>query len=332
MLYITTRDNRDANTAYKTLHNQFGPDGGAFLPFRMPLFTDEEIEAFVNGGFSETVAAILNRFFSCKITSWDVDFCIGRNAVKITQMPHRLAVAELWHNPKGTYESAIMELYHKITEGSTNKLTEWFCVATRIAILFGLYTQMRQDGIVDSDDVFDISLPSDDFDIPVAALYAKEMGLPIDVIICTGEESSGVWDFIHLGELNTTLIDGNYAGFERYVYAKLGAEDVIHFMDALRNRRTFRIAEDRLCDFNHKIFCATAGKNRGEQTINSVFRSNNYIMDPDSARCVGGLQDYRAKAGESRLTLVLSEISPLLKSKEIAAATGISADKLSNYI
>lgn len=332
MLYITTRDNRDANTAYKTLHTNTGVDGGAYLPFRMPAVDNEELESMVKAGVSETIAAMLNRFFSCGITHWDVDFCIGRNSVKVVQKSLRLTVAELWHNPKGTYSSVVAELYKKIAGKDQGSITEWFCVAARIAILFGVYVQMRNSGIVAVGETFNVSLPSDDFDIPMAAFYARQIGLPIDVIICTAEESSGVWDFVHLGELNTALTGENFVGFERYIYAKLGEESVNQLIEAYNKKRTFRVPEENLSDFHQGLFCATAGKSRGAQTINSMFRSNNYILDPQAALCVGGLQDYRAKVGESKHTLVLSEISPLLRSKEIAEATGISQNKLTDYV
>ena len=332
MLYITTRDNRDANTAYKTLHTNTATDGGAYIPFQMPVFTSEEIETLVSTSFSETVAAILNKFFSCKISGWDVDFCIGRNSVKIVQMPHRMAVAELWHNPKGTYESAIIELFKKIAGENSETITEWFAIAARIAIIFGIYTQMRQNNVISHCDTFDISLPSDDFDIPVAGFYARMMGLPIDTIVCTGDESSGVWDFINLGELNIALVGNNKIGFERYIYSKFSADEVKKMIDVCSKKRTYRVSEEALPDFNQGMFCATAGKNRIAHMINSIFRSNKYIIDPGAALCVGGLQDYRAKVGESKLTVVLSEISPLLKTREITEATGISTDKLSDYM
>lgn len=332
MLYITTRDNRDANTAYKTLHNDMACDGGAYVPFRMPNFSAEELEDLVTGSFSETVAVILNRFFSARITGWDVDFCIGRNSLKVVQMPHRLTVAELWHNPKGTYESVVTELYRKIAETDTGKPTEWFAIAVRIAVLFGIYTYMRQSGYIAAGETYDISLPCDDFNVPVAALYARIIGLPIDTIVCTGEENSGVWDFIHLGELNTSLIGNNGIGFERYVYATLNSQAVEQLLEAKSNKRTYRVSEDELSTFNSGMFCATAGKKRSSQTINSIYRSNQYILDPVAAICVGGLQDYRAKVGESKQTLVLSEISPLIKAKEISEATGISSEKLKDLI
>ena len=45
MLYVTTRNNRDAYTAQRVLRENRGPDGGLYVPFREPVFSREEIDA-----------------------------------------------------------------------------------------------------------------------------------------------------------------------------------------------------------------------------------------------------------------------------------------------
>ena len=44
MLYVTTRNNRDAYTAQRVLRENRGPDGGLYVPFREPVFSREEID------------------------------------------------------------------------------------------------------------------------------------------------------------------------------------------------------------------------------------------------------------------------------------------------
>ena len=80
------------------------------------------------------------------------------------------------------------------------------------------------------------------------------------------------------------------------------------------------------------FFCAVAGAMRSSNTINSVYRSNQYIMDPGAAVCYGGLQDYRARTGESCITLIMSENTPMDASKEILAATGLTYEKMVEFV
>lgn len=329
MLYITTRDNKDAYTAHRALHEDTAIDGGAYVPFRMPALSAEEITGLCSKNFSHTVAAVLNFFFACRLSGWDVEFCIGRKPLMLTTMTHRIVIAELWHNPEGIYSHICSSLYRKLCGDGTKCPSEWFKIAAHISVLFGIYSEMRRDNIISASDSFDISASADDLAVPLAAMYARQMGLPVKTIVFSTEGNSGLWDFIHLGEIGMQAVDTDSVSYERLVHATLGCSGVSTFRNAIGARRTFRMDEDMLSQFNNGLFCSVTGKERGIQNINSIYRSNSYIPDPMTAFSVGGLQDYRAKTGESRLTLVLSCASPIKYLSLIADATGISQENLS---
>ena len=328
MLYITTRNNKDAYTAHRALHENAAPDGGVYVPFQMPLFSAQEIAYFASIGFSKTVAEILNKFFSCGLSGWDVDFCIGRNAVRFESMTRRIIVAELWHNPQGLYEHMCSALYEKITEQRSDSISDWFTIAFHIAILFGLYSELCRTNAIVPSDAIDLSTMADNLSLPLAALYAKRMGLPIGTIIFTCEENSGIWDLVHLGELSPAVANSNILGFERLIHTLLGHAAIADMHNSVNAKRTFRISEEIFPEFNNGLFCAVTGKDRCAQNVNSIYRSNSYILDPQAALSVGGLQDFRAKTGESKQTLVLSCVSPIKCVAQIAEATGISQEKL----
>ena len=64
MLYVTTRNNRDAYTAQRVLRENRGPDGGLYVPFREPVFSREEIDDLKEKSFHQCVAEVLNRLFN----------------------------------------------------------------------------------------------------------------------------------------------------------------------------------------------------------------------------------------------------------------------------
>ena len=68
MLYLTTRSNRDAFTAHRAIMEEHGPDGGLYIPFSLPEYTPEEIAALKEKSFSQTVADVLNMFFSSRLS------------------------------------------------------------------------------------------------------------------------------------------------------------------------------------------------------------------------------------------------------------------------
>lgn len=328
MLYKSIRNENDAYTAYRALHENFATDGGVFIPIRMPELSSNEILELASAGFSGAVAAILNKFFSCHLSDWDIDFCIGRNAVKLQSMTHRMVVAELWHNPDGSYGHVCTSLYNKICDTVSKPASEWFAVASHISVLFGIYSEMCRGGIIDVGDRIDVATLANDLSAPVAAVYARQMGLPIGTVALSCEDKGDLWDMIHLGELSVSAynVDGN--GYERLVHATMGVGQLNELLTAMHAKRTFRIPEDQLGEFNAGLFCSVVGKDRSVQNVNSIYRSNGYILDTSTALTVAGLQDYRAKTGDIHLTLVQSWTSPRHCLDCISDATGISQDKL----
>lgn len=335
MLYITTRGNKDAFTAYRTLVANEATDGGQFLPFAMSSYDANAISALASKSFGETVAELLNRFFSSQLTGWDVDFAIGRNAVKLVSMNHRIAIAELWHNPVGKFTYIVNSLYKKICGESTpaDTPTRWVTIAVRISVLFGLYGELLRSGTIDLEEILDISVPADDFSCFMAAWYARKMGLPIGRIICTCGDGSALWDLINRGVFSPTDSDAALLpGVERLIQGTLGFDEANLFFEKCGNNCSYSIDEEQLPILNSDLFCAVTGAQRGESIVNSVFRSNNYIIDPETAVCYGGIQDYRAKVGDSRITLLFAEKTPMVSADFITSATGISKQKLLQYI
>ena len=336
MLYITTRGNKDAYTAYRALMENSAPDGGQYIPYVMPDFDANEIESLASKTFGETVAQILCKFFSTKLTGWDVDFTIGRNAVKLVSMNHRIGIAELWHNPEGSFSYIVESLYKKICGEYPPAAapSNWTKIAVRIAVLFGLYGEFLRSGTIDKEQLFDLSVPADDFSGVMAAWYARKFGLPIDKIICTCDENSGLWDFINRGTFvfsdeNTVIT----TGIERLIHGTLGFDEANLFCEKYSAKRSYNAdEEEQLPLINQGLYCVVTGVNRGESIVNSIYRSNNYIIDPETALCYGGVQDYRAKVGDSKLTMLLAERTPMDFAKEITSATGLTRDKILRQI
>ena len=329
MLYVTTRDNKDAFTAHRALSTNTAADGGLYVPFRFPVYTEDEIAEMTQKSFGQIVAEVLNQFYASRLSGWDVELAVGKNACNVALMNHRIAVAELWRNPAGKFTYLVDSLYSAIYGATEQKPTTWFVVSVRIAVLFGLYAILVQQNAISVGQCIDIAVPVDDFSAPAAGFYARKMGLPIGVIVCTGDENCAVWDLLHRGTFSTSGVDkGLLLGIERLVFSGLGIEEAEKYRAAVEKGRSYSVSEELLQILSEGYFCAVAGANRSSNTINSVYRSNQYIMDPGAAVCYGGLQDYRARTGESSLSLIMSENTPMDATKEILAATGLTYEKM----
>ena len=332
MLYLTTRSDRDAYTAHRAITEEHGPDGGLYIPFTLPEYTPEEIAALKGKSFSQIVADVLNMFFSSRLSSWDVDFCIGRNPMRLAQVSRKVIVAELWHNPQGKYEYMLRSLASKIC-CEKDIPSNWLKIAVRIAVLFGVYGEMLKSGAIEIYKTFDVSVQLGDFSAPIAVVYARKLGIPVETVICNGIDNSAVWDFLHKGTFNPAGTEiALQEGLERLICDTLKYEETLRFVASCKERKSYSVAEEQLPVLNGGFFVSVAGESRSLTTINSIYRTNSYVIDPNTAICFGGIQDYRAKIGESKLTLLLSEETPLHFAGDIMGATGLKKEKLEETV
>jgi len=310
MLYVTTRDQKDAFTAHRALSNDLAPDGGRFIPFKMPTFDQEYLAELKDKAFGQIVSEIINTFFSVGLSGWDVDFCIGKIPVQLFSMNHRVCVSENWHNSMSAYNHSLESINNKICKNN-NLPTSWFATSVRIAYLFAIYGQMLSQDLIAPGTTFDVAVNGDDFSDPMAAWYARKMGLPIENIICTCVDNSVVWDLLNKGSFSGGHIDKQLQlSLEQLLCGALGHNVAVEFFRAASDGRGYSICEALLPELNKGLYCAVVGKDRADTTINSVYRSNGYVLDQGAALSYGGMQDYRAKTGSTSMTLVLSDAKP----------------------
>ena len=330
MLYVTTRNKKETYTVYKTLVAEKALDGGSFYPFKLPTFEPEQIKELANSSFSQILADVLNGFFNAKLTAWDVDFCIGKNPMRLLSMNYRVFLAELWHNPISDYKYITKRIYAQLLgKEPEGESPDWVRTAVRISVLFGVYGQLCAQGYLKAGDPIDLTVSGDGFEAPMAAYYARQMGLPVNVVICVFENDSSIWELIHRGSFGTAIAsDAAKTGVEKLVSAVLDQEALQGYLTCCEKGRAYAPEEEQLAALSEGFFCAVTGKDRAISVVNSVYRNNSYVMDPATALCYGGLQDYRAATGNSALTLLLSERSAEFALKEIAKVTGMPEDKL----
>lgn len=311
MLYLTTRDNKNAYTAHKTLCADIAPDGGLYVPYKLPFLEKSQLGSIMQGSFGETVAQILNLFFAVRLTGWDIDFRIGRAPISVTMINRKIAIAELWKNPGAGAEFLIDELYRCVATNKEHsaKPTMWARTVIRIAILFGLYGQIKPE---DCDGTaIDISVNMQDVTELLSAWYARAIGLPIGQIICCCDTGDAFWDMLHSGVLNTkTVGDTHLACAELLIRETLGDSQAQQLVSVIGKRGTFAVSEEDHRVLSAGIYPVAVGPGRADSVRSSVRRSAGYSIDQCAAITYGGLQDYRAQTGESCLTMLLSQSAP----------------------
>ena len=343
MLYVTTRSNRDAYTARRALTENRSPDGGFYVPFREPVFSPEEIAGLKNKSFSLCVADLLNVLFNTRLTAYDVDFSIGRYAVRLQMLGQRLVIGECWHNLESDFSRIVKNLTALLypQDGIEREPGNWAEIGIRISVLFGIFGELMRQGLPDEDEKIDIALVSGDFSGPISAWYARRWGLPIGNIVCCCNDNGNLWDFICHGTLRTNDVavatstpEGDIvvpSGLERLIYTVAGSQEVEKFLEAQRRGSTYYLDDLLLHRLRQGLYVTVTSDHRVLSMIPKIYSTHRYILSPYSALSYAGLQDYRSRTGESRTALLLAEKSPIRDAQTVASALNISVDALKNY-
>lgn len=339
MLYVTTRNSLDVFTPAHPLQQPYPVDGGGWKPFGGVAFSAEEISALRDVSFNGALALVLNRLFDKKLTSWDLDFCIGRYPARLTPLPNRVTMGEPWHNPDWQFSSMPRRLAGLL--GGT-EAAGWVDMAVRAGVLFGIYAEMMRSGSIKPGESMDVAVLSGDFQMPMSAWYARQWGLPVGSIVCACNENNGIWNLICHGQLRTDEVSiatcvprADVAvprELERLICECGGILEMEDYLGCCETGRTYYPDEPALQALRKGLYVSVVSSDRVAQTIKGVWDSHKYILSPESALVYSGLQDYRAKKGQLRPAVVMTENSPRMDAAFVASAMGIASEQLNQYV
>lgn len=316
MLYLTTRTKVDTYTASWPIRQDRGTDGGLFVPFSLPTFTADELKLYSGESFSSCVAQTLNRLFRLKLSRYDIEFAIGRAPVALTPIGRNLVIAECWHNDQQSYKKLEKGLCELLCRNTERKLTSWVRIAIRLALITGIVAQLTAQGVAGAHAPVDFAVAALDMSDVMAIYYARKMGLPIANIICTCSNNTAAWELLHIGQLNTSAAskasgymndNGIPENLERLIYATLGADAVQNYLDAINRGGIFAPAASQLEELRKGIFAAVVSRERLNNLIPSASNTLGYQITLQTGISYGGLMDYRAKYGENRTAILLSD-------------------------
>lgn len=340
MLYVSTRNDKETYTAFHALNDSRAGDGGFYTPLHLRKFTQEEIEAFARKNPNQALAEILNLLFPVQLTRWDVDFSVGRYPVRLHAMNHRITVAESWHNLDWDFSRMVQSLAALIrgNRDVSIPIGAWATIAVRIGLLFGIFGELMREGIAGKDTPVDIAVPSQDFSAAMSAWYARDLGLPIANIVICCNDNNNLWDFVYHGALRTgTIAQRTHTPFcdqavpsqlERLIFEVGGETEVARFLHCCREGRTYFPSDELLPRMQQGLQVSVISQQRLDSTIPNAYRTHGYVFGPYSALCYAGLHDYRAKTGENRDALILSERGALCDDALVARTMGMGAGDL----
>lgn len=339
MLYVTTRNRIDGYSPQQTLLEQHAPDGGFFCPGEPPHFSPDAIDKLKNIPFNQCLADMLNLLFDKTLSSWDVDFCVGRYPVRIRDLGNRIVMAEGWHNPQWCFSGMVRSLA-RLLGNETEK--GWPEVAVRIAVLFAAYGELLRRKLLQPGELMDISAVAGDMLTAVSGWYARQWGLPVGSIVCCCNENNTLWNLICHGQMHTdTPVVESFLpqadvcvpeGLECLIASCGNVMELEAYLGAVETGRPYVPGELLLEALRGGLYVSVISSQRILRTIPSVHASDGYLASPGSALGYAGLLDYRAKKGKYRCSLVMADESPRRSAAIVAQAMGISEAELKDLM
>lgn len=315
MLYVSTRNERDVFTVNRALRENRCPLGGHYLPLRHPQLSADHVDALLERSWEDCIAYILNLAFGTKLTGPEVMFAVGRRSLRPEQLQHGILLAECWHTPGYRFARIEQALTERIT-GDREPPSGWMKIAVRIAVLFGVFSMLRKQGIREAD----ISCMSGDFLMPVSAWYARHWGLPVRNIVCCCNENNSLWELLINGQLRTNAVSASTLlpeadvtvpeQLERLICEVGGVEEALRYLDAVRKGSSYCPSDAVLHRLREGLYAAVVGSRRICETIPSVYATHGKRLSPATALSYAGALDHRARNGSTGYTVIWSEEGP----------------------
>ena len=204
------------------------------------------------------------------------------------------------------------------------------------------YSRLVGQGKVKAGDKINVVVPTGNFGNILAAYYAKQMGLPINKLVCASNENKVLFDFFRTGTydrkrdfiLTTSpsmdiLISSN---LERLIYRLTGedAQKCAELMQSLSEGGEYTITDEMkkgLADF-YGNYCS---EEETKETIHNVYKNSDYVIDPHTAVAAGDYKKYLKDTDDHTVTVIASTASPYKFTRSVMDAVADKAEDKDDF-
>lgn len=210
---------------------------------------------------------------------------------------------------------------NNMTFSSANSIN-WGRLVPQIVYYFSAYADMIKSGQIKNGDKVNFTVPTGNFGNILAAYYSREMGLPVNKLICASNANNVLTEFITTGRYNrvrtfhTTvspsmdiLVSSN---LERLLFHLAGDDsaEIRKLFTALSEKGEYTVNADIAAKVKDIFAAGCCDDAMTKQTIGETFRDYNYLCDPHTAVAVNVYNAYRKTTGDTTPTVIVSTASP----------------------
>ena len=233
-------------------------------------------------------------------------------------------------------EAARQELAGKGCFFSSANSINWGRVLPQIVYYISAYCDLLRDGKITQGQPVNICVPTGNFGNILAAYYAREMGLPIDQLICASNSNNVLTDFIREGiyDRNRTfhntmspsmdiLISSN---LERLLLALTqDTEEVKRYMAQLAETGRYQVSDSVKTKLQKRFKGYFCDDKETQRMIRAVYEKHGYLIDTHTAVAFSALEQYRRETEDGAPAIVASTASPFKFCASVLEALGETA-------
>lgn len=204
------------------------------------------------------------------------------------------------------------------------------------------YVNLFKNGEIKDGEKINVTVPTGNFGNILAAYYAKNMGLPIDKLICASNENKVLFDFFSTGSYDRNrdfiltsspsmdiLISSN---LERLIYRIAGenADKNREMMEQLSKGGTYQITEEmrsQLADFYGNF----ATEEETADAIKALYQNTGYVIDTHTAVAACVYEKYVKDTKDSTKTVIASTASPFKFTRSVMDAIDSKYDSMGDF-
>lgn len=196
----------------------------------------------------------------------------------------------------------------------------------QVVYYFYAYAQMVKLGDISFGEKINFTVPTGNFGNILAGYYAKQLGLPVNKLICASNDNKVLFDFFNTGIYNKNrefmvtvspsmdiLISSN---LERLLYHLSNSQDKTkELMESLKKsgKYEFKISDNEFCG-------EYATEKETFAAIKKVYDNADYIMDTHTAVAYAAYEKYTAQTKDNTKTVIVSTASPYKFTKDVLRA------------
>ena len=204
------------------------------------------------------------------------------------------------------------------------------------------YAKLLQNEEIAEGEAINVVVPTGNFGNILAAYFAKQMGIPIDKLICASNENKVLFDFFQTGvyDKNREFILTNSpsmdilisSNLERLIYMIAGADAKKNseLMQALKTSGVYELTEEMKSNLDD-FAAGYATEEQVRETIADVYKKTGYVIDTHTAVAAKVCKAYQEASKDEKKTVIASTASPYKFARSVMTAIDDKYDALEEF-